>query len=53
MKKLYCIVSGKYRKLEKPKISYILSYYYFAVNARIKMKKYSERKNQLKNSWPN
>ena len=24
MKKLYCIICGKYRKLEKPKISYIL-----------------------------
>ena len=23
MKKLYCIVCGKYRKLEKPKISYL------------------------------
>ena len=48
MKKLYCIVSGKYRKLEKPKISYILSYYYFAVSARIKMKKYSKKNNQLR-----
>ena len=24
MKKLYCIICGKYRKLEKPKISYSL-----------------------------
>ena len=24
MKKLYCIICGKYRKFEKPKISYIL-----------------------------
>ena len=24
MKKLYCIIGGKYRKFEKPKISYIL-----------------------------
>ena len=24
MKKLYCIICGKYRKLEKPKISYLL-----------------------------
>ena len=24
MKKLYCVVWGKYRKFEKPKISYIL-----------------------------
>ena len=23
MKKLYCVICGKYRKLEKPKISYI------------------------------
>ena len=24
MKKIYCIICGKYRKFEKPKISYIL-----------------------------
>ena len=24
MKKLYCIISGKYRNFEKPKISYLL-----------------------------
>ena len=24
MKKLYCVIFGKYRKLEKPKISYML-----------------------------
>ena len=24
MKKLYCVICGKYRKFEKPKISYIL-----------------------------
>ena len=24
MKKLYCVICGKYRKLEKPKISYLL-----------------------------
>ena len=24
MNKLYCVISGKYRKFEKPKISYIL-----------------------------
>ena len=24
MKKLYCIICGKYRKLEKPKLSYLL-----------------------------
>ena len=24
MKKLYCAICGKYRKLEKPKISYLL-----------------------------
>ena len=24
MKKLYCVVCGKYRKFEKPKISYLL-----------------------------
>ena len=25
MKKLYCVICGKYRKFEKPKISYFLS----------------------------
>ena len=25
MKKLYCVICGKYRKFEKPKISYLLS----------------------------
>ena len=24
MKELYCVICGKYRKLEKPKISYLL-----------------------------
>ena len=24
MKKLYCVICGKYRKFEKPKISYII-----------------------------
>ena len=24
MKKLYCVIFGKYRKFEKPKISYLL-----------------------------
>ena len=24
MKKLYCIICGKYKKIEKPKISYLL-----------------------------
>ena len=24
MKKLYCVICGKYRKFEKPKISYVL-----------------------------
>ena len=24
MRKLYCIICGKYRKFEKPKISYLL-----------------------------
>ena len=24
MKKLYCVIWGKYRKIEKPKISYLL-----------------------------
>ena len=33
MKKIYCVISDKYRKFEKPKISYILgknvSFFYY------------------------
>ena len=52
MKKLYCVICGKYRKFEKPKISYLLEKYQFfqlfAVSARMKMIKYLKKKNQLK-----
>ena len=41
MKKLYCVICGKYRKIEKPKISY--SSYSAAVSARMKMKNYLRR----------
>ena len=51
MKKIYCVNCGKYRKFEKPKISYILKYYVFllfAVSAQMKMKNYLMKKNRLK-----
>ena len=51
MKKLYCVSCGKYRKFEKPELSYLLKnsyFYYFAVSAKTKMKNYLRKKNQLK-----
>ena len=51
MKKLYCVICDKYRKFEKPKLSYLLKnsyFYYFAVSAKMKMKNYLMKKNQLK-----
>ena len=39
MKKLYCVICGKYKKFEKPKIPYILEKT-FAVSVKIKTKKY-------------
>ena len=51
MKKLYWIICGKYKKFEKPKISYLFEtqfFLLFAVGARMKMKKYLKKKNQLK-----
>ena len=52
MKKLYCVICGKYRKFEKPKISYVFEKHEFflllAVSARMKMKKYLKKKNQLR-----
>ena len=52
MKKLYCVICGKYRKFEKPKISYILEKHYFfllfVVNVKMKMKKYLKKRNQLR-----
>ena len=52
MKKLYCAICGKYRKLEKPKISYILEktlvLVLFVVSVTMKMKKYLKKKNQLR-----
>ena len=44
MKKLYCVIYSKYRKFEKPEISYLLEkkqlFLLLAVSARMKMKKY-------------
>ena len=48
MKNLYCVICGKHRKFEKPKISYPLQktfFLLFAVRTRMKMKKYLEKKN--------
>ena len=51
MKKLYCVICSKYRKFEKPKISYLLEkmfFLLFAVTTRMKMEKYLKKKHQLK-----
>ena len=52
MKKLYCVICSKYRKFEKPKISYLFKKYQIfllsAVSTRMKMKNYLKKKNQLK-----
>ena len=52
MKKLFLVICGKYRKFEKPKISYLLEKHWFflsfAVSARMKMKNYLKKKNQLR-----
>ena len=46
MKKLYCVICGKYIKFEEPKISY-LSEKKFVVSARMKTKNYLKKKHQL------
>ena len=46
LKKIYCVICSKYRKFEKPKI-YLLEKA-FAVSARMKMKSYFNKKNQLR-----
>ena len=52
MKKLYCVLCGKYRKFEKPKISYVLEktlvFLLFAVSAKMKTKKYLKKKIQFR-----
>ena len=50
MKKLYCVICGQYKKLEKPKISYLktLVFLLFEVSVRVKMKNYLKKKNRLK-----
>ena len=51
MKKLYCVICGKYRKFKNPKIPYILEktliFVLFAVSVKMKMEKYLKKKNQL------
>ena len=49
MKKIYCVICGKYRKFEK--LLYLLGktlvLSLFAVSVRMKMKKYLKKKIQL------
>ena len=52
MRKLYCVICGKYRKFKNPKISYIfdntlvVSITY--ISTKMKMKKHLKKKNQLR-----
>ena len=50
MKKLYCIIFSKYRKFEKPKISYILEKILLlsVICGKCKNEKYLKKKNQLR-----
>ena len=52
MKILYCVICSKYRKFEKPKISYLWEkrkfFLLFAVSVKMKMKTYLTENNQLK-----
>ena len=51
IKKLYCVICGKYRKFEKPRISHLLQetlVLLFVVSAKMKKKNYLKRKNQLR-----
>ena len=49
MKKLYCVICGKYRKFEKPKISYLLEKTLVLENEDEKIFKEEESiENQLK-----
>ena len=52
MKRVYCIISGKYRKFDKPKISYLLKKTLvpsiICSKCKNEDKKYLEKKNQLR-----
>ena len=52
MKKLYCVICGKYRKFEKPKISYLLEktlvLSVICRKCKNEGENYSKKKNQLR-----
>ena len=52
MKKLYCVICGKYRKFEKPKISYLLEktlvLSVICSKCKNEGENYSKKKNQLR-----
>ena len=51
MKKLYCVIWGKYRNFKKHKTSYILEktlVHSIIVNVKININKYLKKNNQLK-----
>ena len=52
MKKLCCVICSKYRKFEKPKISYLLQkalvLFIICGKSEDKNAKYLEKKNQMK-----
>ena len=51
IKKVYCVICGKYRKFEKCRISYLLEktpVLSIIYSAKMKMKNYLKKKNQLR-----
>ena len=50
MKKIYCIICGKYRKFEKPRVTTKITLVLFIIcsKCKIKMKKYLKKKIQLR-----
>ena len=51
MKKVYCVICGKYRKFEKPKTSYILEKTVLSIiciKCKNEDEKYLKKKNQLR-----
>ena len=57
MKRLYCVICGKYRKFEKPKISYIfekaLVLFIICSECKNEDEKIFKEEESIKNSWFN
>ena len=52
MKKIYCVICGKYRKSGKPKLSYLLGktlvLFVICSKCKMKKKKYLKKKNEFR-----